>query len=143
MSIDFIVNGRVVSADTLLAGAPKAAKSRAEPPDQYHKGWRVMGHRPGAVEAACEAARVEFDAWEALAPTEQAAKIAKGSRAPKPWDLKVWLEKAKCKPVRSKPYSLKSAADLCAEMARKEGWTHVELVELTKGTLPAVDLARS
>ena len=142
MSINYIVNGQPVSEAALLASAPKASRPKAERPDQYHKGWRVMGHRPGAVDAACEAARIAFDAWEALTPTEQAAKIAKGSRAPKPWDLKAWLEKAKRKPVRSKPYSLKSAAEMCAEMARKEGWTHVEAVEISKGEMPA-DLARS
>jgi hypothetical protein len=44
-----------------------------------------------------------------------------------------WLGKHAPKRVRSKPYSLAEAADVCAELARKAGWQHVRVDELLRG----------
>lgn len=51
----------------------------------------------------------------------------------KPWDIEVFMKKNKPKRVRSKPYEIASAADECAELARKAGWLRVGVEEIMKG----------
>lgn len=96
-------------------------KVKRELPDEgYHKGWRVIGIPPGALE---EAKR------QYLA---DAAIEAADGKTPKPWDEHFWLMNAKGKPVRSKPYEIPEAAKTCKRMAEASGWLRVEIVELKK-----------
>lgn len=86
--------------------------------EEFHKGHRVMGHPPNAIEQA----KIEHE-------KRQSHKMI-GDR--KPFDPAFWIMNAKKKPVRSTPYALREAAEQCADMAAKAGWTHVEVVAIEK-----------
>ena len=88
----------------------------------YHKGWRVVGHPPGAFE-------------KALGDWQRVQKMAEDSGGKPIADLtqEDWLRVTKKKPVRSKPYEIVCAADQCADLARKAGWTEVKVLEISKG----------
>lgn len=109
------IHGDSVSIERLKAAAPKVAR-KTDGPGVYHKGFRVVGVPPGALESAAQGhARV-------------VAMAANAGGAPiKPFDPAGWLLTFRKKPVRAKPYELYSAADLCTDMARKAGWTAVEV----------------
>lgn len=113
------INGEPLSV-SLMGGikkkpsAPKEAKS-------YHNGWRVQGIPPGALEAA----KKQYAADLTLA---QAGK----AKPPKAWDEEAWLMNAKRKPVRPKPYEVPEAAQLCKQLAERDGWLRVEVVEMKK-----------
>lgn len=93
---------------------PKVVTER----EPRHKGFAVCGYPPGALDEARAAhGRV-------VAMAEKA-----GGAAPKPFDENEWRTKTKKKRV-AKPYSLRSAASQCADLARKAGWSGVEVVEL-------------
>lgn len=102
-------------------------------PDQFHKGFRVEGHPPGAMQAAQASREQAFAEWQALTDDEKRKRRFAGMREPKPWDEAVWLAKTKVKPVRSKPYELPAAADECAALAIKAGWLRVLVRPISKG----------
>lgn len=86
-----------------------------------HKGWRVSGIKPGMLEEAKQA-------HERLCQMAQKA----GGKPPEPFDEDAWLRTAKRTAVRSKPYPLQEAAQLCKELAIKTGWLQVQLQEIKK-----------
>lgn len=101
------------------ASYPPPKKTRAQP-DTYHKGWRVVGLPAGSIEQAQK---------EHLA--KQRAAEARGKTIAD-FDSMSWLAIAKRKPVRSKPYSVRSAADTCADLAVQAGWIGVQVLEISK-----------
>ena len=94
-------------------------KPKAQP-KTYHKGWRVVGLVAGSLEEAQKA--------HALKKRQGDAK----GKAVADFDVNAWLATAKRKPVRSKPYGIRSAADACAELAIKAGWIGVQVLEISK-----------
>ncbi|MDH1477753.1 hypothetical protein N5F13_25040 [Comamonas thiooxydans] len=86
-----------------------------------HKGWRVSGIKPGMLDEAKQA-------HERLCQMAQKA----GGKPPEPFDETTWLRTAKRTAVRSKPYPLQEAAQLCKELAIKTGWLDVQLQEIKK-----------
>lgn len=120
--------GESISAAQITAARDRAYQDRKPTkkkaaPDEYHKGWRVVGIPPGAMEMARDAnSRLR----------EMAEKA--GGKPIKPFDPAEWLRKAKHKPVRSKPYELQESANVCAELARKAGWLFVLVVELKRAS---------
>ncbi|WP_233425209.1 hypothetical protein [Comamonas thiooxydans] len=86
-----------------------------------HKGWRVSGIKPGMLDEAKQA-------HERLCQMAQKA----GGKPPEPFDEGAWLRPAKRTAVRSKPYPLQEAAQLCKELAIKAGWLEVHLQEIKK-----------
>ena len=86
-----------------------------------HKGWRVSGIKPGMLDEAKQA-------HERLC--QMAQKV--GGKPPEPFDEGAWLRTAKRTAVRSKPYPLQEAAQLCKELAIKAGWLEVHLQEIKK-----------
>lgn len=86
-----------------------------------HKGWRVSGIKPGMLDEAKQA-------HERLCQMAQKA----GGKPPEPFDEGAWLRTAKRTAVRSKPYPLQEAAQLCKELAIKAGWLEVHLQEIKK-----------
>lgn len=101
----------------------KCAKSAPKPkPEEksYHKGWRVVGIPPGELELArSEAQRLARTAIE-------------NGRAAKEFDEANWLQNHRGKPVRNKPYEIKSSADECAALAEKAGWLRVRVEEIKR-----------
>lgn len=93
-------------------------KRTAVGPTEWHKGWRVVGIPPGALEEA-----------KAAHEADAAAARAKG-KEPKVWDEQHWLMNAKKRPVRGKPYEVPEAAAQCKAMAERSGWLAVQVVEL-------------
>ena len=98
-------------------------KAAAKPVDaKYHKGWRVVGVPKTALDEAREEAATD------------AGIAAKAGRIAEPFNEQQWLMNAKAKPVRSKPYELREAAEQCKALAEKSGiWLRVQISEISKG----------
>ena len=131
--LEFVVRGAVTDEAGARAmlhrpAKPKAAGSAAA----YHGGWLVVGHAPGAAAEAERLAVARAAAWAAMSPAAQASAIATGQRKPREWVADDWLKAAKKKRV-AKAFSVQSAAVVCAEIARRDGWDGVEIEELAKG----------
>lgn len=88
-------------------------------PNSLHKGWKVQGIPPDALEKA----------------RHQHSMLMSANRDPKPFDEQEWLRNATRKPVRAKPYSIPDAAQACAELASRAGWLRVEVVAIEKKLL--------
>lgn len=114
--MDFVnIHGQLVHL------APATKRKRDPKPDEsYHRGWKVVGIPPGAYEKAVaeNQKQQQFDRTYGsevrpdLPPYEQ------------------WANNFTPKPVRAKPYEVPEAAEVCAEIARKEGWQRVFVIEL-------------
>lgn len=89
-------------------------------PDSCHKGWKVQGIPPDALEKARSR------------HLKQAHEAREAGREAKDFNEQDWLRNATRKPVRSKPYSIPDAAQTCAELATKAGWLQVEVVAIEK-----------
>ena len=96
--------------------AVPAPRVKRKQPESYHKGYRVLGVPPCDLE---DARRKHFEA--------QAT-----AKNPKDWDELHWLMNARKKPVNARPYELRAGAEKCAELAIRDGWQQVEIVELMK-----------
>lgn len=111
--VEFVnVNGRPVST-----AAQKRVKVSRDTPAEFHKGRRVVGYGPGAVHAAELAHLAAVSAWNEMSNESRSAAIKNGAREPGTWDFDRWQLKNRKTPVRSKPYSVESAANECASMA--------------------------
>lgn len=96
-------------------------QERKEKPviNSFHKGWRVQGIPPGALEKA----------------RHRHSMLMSANREPEPFSEAEWLRNATRKPVRAKPYSIPDAAQACAELASRAGWLRVEVVAIEKRPL--------
>ena len=131
-AMTFTVGGRVVTADTLIAAAPRKTSPKREGPAEYHKGWTVEGYPPGMIDEAERLANQNVARWAAMTDEQRAKAEKDGDRAPKPWDLNQWLISTKPKKVRSRPYEVPEAAQQCRELAVRSGWQHVRVIEQKK-----------
>lgn len=126
--IKFVINGRAMTAAEIAAAAPKTKRPPADTSQKFHKGFRVEGHPPGAMEQAEKSLKAEVEDFM----TAEHRGQAYGKR-PKEWDEKHWRMTQKKRPVRAKPYEVPEAAKLCAEMATKAGWLDVVVTEIKRG----------
>lgn len=98
------INGDPVS--TLASIKPK--KRDASGPAEYHKGFRVVGIPPGEYEQAQR--------------ENQAAQVVDrkygGDVRPDLPPYEQWANQFRPKPVRSKPYEVPDAANVCALLAK-------------------------
>lgn len=122
MPLTFLVNGREVTAEQFQAQAEKKKPKPVREQNGYHKGFRVVGHAPGAVDLAKFQREDEIRVWNRKRVGE----------SPKPWDEASWRRNSKKTALRSKPYDIYEAAELCADMARQDGWEDVEIIEVKK-----------
>jgi hypothetical protein len=114
MGQEFVnINGELFDMG-LAAPAPRVKRKQ---PDSYHKGYRVLGVPPRDLEHA-RRKHLEVQATE---------------KNPKEWDELHWLMNARKKAVNPRPYELRAGAEQCAELAIRERWRQVEIVELMKG----------
>lgn len=125
----FIVNGQEVTAEQFKVQAEKKKPKPVREQKGYHKGFRVVGHAPGAVEEAYHAHEKAIHDYRKESPARRAEM---GLKEPKPWDEDFWRRNSKKTPLRSKPYEIYEAAELCAEMAKKDGWEDIEIIEVKK-----------
>lgn len=111
------IHGQRVS----VAAIKQPAKAKSTGPEEFHKGFRVVGIPPGA--------------WD-LAKAQSEGDIAYAKRhdhkVPEPLTYEYFANSFKAKPVRSKPYELREAADQCRELAIKAGWDRVFVVEIKR-----------
>jgi hypothetical protein len=112
----------------------KLAKRESTAPDKFHKGWRVVGVSPEAIEAA----RRDRDQAINAAIKRNAGCDAGISRigrtmVPSPFDEAKWIEAAPLKPARTKPFEIPEAAQQCFDLAKKAGWLRLEIRLLSKG----------
>jgi len=121
--MDYIMNGRVVSeGEVMRKGAGQKMSRPRKPEASFHKGFRVEGHPPGAMEEAEKKCKEECAAYVTY-------PIGK---PPVAFNEAYWRNNHKKRPVRAKPYELQDAANVCAELARKAGWLDVVVVEVKK-----------
>ena len=116
----------------LSSSSARASASKAERPDEYHRGYSVEGFPPGFIDAAQKQADDSLAAWHAMSNEKREAAEKDGRREPKPWDLDQFLIRTKRKKVRSRPYEVEAAASECKALAERAGWTHVIVNELKK-----------
>lgn len=100
------VNYRGEEISLIDHGRPPRAKKEER---SFHNGWRVQGIPPGAMEDAREANR-----------RVAAMSNAAGGKPLPAFDPERWLMTAKSKPVRARPFEIRSAADECKALA--ESW---------------------
>jgi hypothetical protein len=130
----FSVGGVLISADQLKKATPKSPPRPKKPAaDKFHRGWRVSGHPPGALEAAQESRELSITLWASLSDESRKKARDGGQREPKPWDADVWRRTTTKKAVRSRPYEIHDAATQCAAMAASAGWLDVEVAAIAKG----------
>lgn len=122
MPLTFLVNGREVTAEQFQSQAEKKKPKPVREQKGYHKGFRVVGHAPGAMEEAKRDREDAIQTWN----RDRAGKM------PKTWDEASWRRNTKKTALRSKPYEIYEAAELCADMARQDGWEDVEIIEVKK-----------
>ena len=110
MELTFVnINGEVVDTASL-----KRTKRKASSYDKsFHKGFRVVGVSPEQMAYAVREFSVKF-------PGTAFNEIE-------------FLRNARRKPVRSRPYELRQAADECLELAKKSGWSGLQVIEVMKG----------
>jgi len=125
-------NGQPINVEAMKLQAIPRRQSKKEAPAEFHKGWRVQGHAPGAMEQARAESQRLTNLWNSQTELEKAEALRSGDRQPPEWDELKWRRDTRKKPVRSKPYEIPEAAKLCADMATKAGWLDIEVAELKK-----------
>lgn len=109
-----------IKAAKAMANQEAARKKKVVELKSFHKGWKVTGIPPGALEQArAEALR--------LGRIEE-----RNGRAAKEFNEAHWLANHKGKAVRAKPYEIESSASECAELATKAGWLRVQIEEVKR-----------
>jgi hypothetical protein len=114
---------------------PKPAPRKAEQPlklvDDPHdakvsQGFAVLGYRPGTPDLVLKVYELAVEG-HARKPTAH--------RSPGVFEdfESRWYRTNKPQRVRSRPYELREAADECAQLAEKYGWTRVQVEELLRG----------
>ncbi len=128
----FVLGERVVPAYELMARPkPKASKgvamkrTRERDEATHSAGFMVLGYTP-TTWANLPGLHTEAMRLHTAGPTEH-----KHPGDFEEWRAR-WMTKNKPKRVRSKPYELEDAANVCAELARKAGWMHVRLDEVMR-----------
>lgn len=132
MSINFIVRGQVRTAqevETILT-QPKKKIARDRP--QTHHGFLVHGYPPGHVIDAEKAHAKATAEWKTHTREMRDRALSEGKREPKPWDEAVWSKKHKRHRI-AKPFETPEAAEIAKSMVAKEGWTHLEIIEVKRG----------
>ena len=117
MNITFVnIHGQPVSTAPV-----KQARVTRDKSEKFHKGWRVVGFSPSRIEKA----KADHEKERAkLLSAEKFKDIG-------PFVLEQYMNKSKPRAVRSRPYEIHSSAVLCMQMAQKEGWLRVQVIELS------------
>ncbi len=126
MSLQFVnIAGEAISQSQIIAARAAAHQEAARKKKvieikSFHKGWKVTGIPPGALE-------------EARAEALRLGRIEEqNGRAAKEFNEAHWLSNHKGKAVRSKPYEIESGAAECAALATRGGWLRVRVEEVKR-----------
>lgn len=107
-----ITTARIASMKAFGASQERRKRAAAKADSvATHKGWRVTGIPPGALE-------------DAMASHQRVLELAAkaGGKPIEPFCRDTWLRKQRRVAVRSKPYSIEQAANDCRDLAIKLGW---------------------
>ncbi len=107
-------------------------RPKKEAPEEWHKGFDVVGRDPGACAAAKALRDQECIEWDVMPEDARAKLLKEGKRKPSPWDEAKWRIAAPKKRLRAKPFSIPQAAQEMAELCRRAGFEDVEVTELAK-----------
>lgn len=122
-----------ISGDKVNVAAVQPPKRRsAVERTPQHLGWSAQGFPPGHIAETEKRAHESWKRWLGYDEGRRASLIKNGNRPPKAWDLALWLQTAKPQRVRGRPFAIESAANECADLARRSGWEHVRVVELVR-----------
>ncbi|KXJ63083.1 hypothetical protein AXY46_03445 [Achromobacter xylosoxidans] len=114
----FMMNGSEYDESELKAmkaAAPKS-KPRSASTEEKFLGMRVAGFPPGFIETQ----RIAHE------------KAQQGAEFPAAFSVEQFLQTAKPKPVSHKMYQVRASADVCADLARRAGWEHVQVYQVTR-----------
>lgn len=128
MNLKYAFRGELVDEAQLIAAAPKTVRAPliAEP---KHNGFAVVGYKPGVIAEAEKAHAREMDRWRNKSPESRAEM---GLRDPGPWSAESWMRKHP--PLRvAKARETPDGANALAELAKRQGWEFVRVVELITG----------
>lgn len=130
--LQYVVNGRVVRAEGIIAqqrdfnsghtkkrtsgGSLKRVDNPADA--KFSVGWFVLGFSPEHLQQAEKQRGIDIAGAKAL----NAGEPHKPMPIPREWNQDEYMQTAKPKRVRAKPFEIESSADQCAELARKAGW---------------------
>jgi hypothetical protein len=125
----FIYQGVVLSEGDVIAALPKKVAPARLPPEPKHNGFAVVGYPPGTI---AEAER--FHASEKLRFDGACAedKVSGSVKDPGVWSEVAWLKKHPPRRV-AKSRATPGGASALADLAVKEKWEYVRVVELITG----------
>lgn len=122
-------HGEPIALDLNSPSFRAAPRPQRDRPAAFHRGWTVEGYPPGFLAEAERLQQEECARWLALTSEQITEKLKTGMRQPKPWSLTVFMQTTRKKKVRARPFEIAEAASVCADIARREGWDCVEVVE--------------
>lgn len=122
------LNGKPISIDPL---AKKKARPRESAPkaEVQFFGWFVVGFSPEHLEEARTRHEQEIEnarRHNKLHPHNQVD-------VPGPWNAQTYMNGAKPRKARPKPYETPEGANDCAQLCVRAGWLRVHLVEKRRG----------
>lgn len=138
--LTFIIRGQTVAAHDVAKYATPAKKRTSDGPlkrvydrsiAKESMGFLVWGYSPEQMTEAKKEHEAALKERDAL--IESDPSCAANLKAIQPWCADAFMNKAKPKRVRSKPYELFPAAETCKQMAEKAGWLRVTVEEVMKG----------
>ena len=106
----------------------KKVKDREKAKESH--GFLVVGFSAAHLERAKGDRLRDIEIFQGLS---EASRKEMGMKEPKPWNEAEYMDKAKPKRVRSRPYEMAVAADECAALATMAGWQRVSVQEILKG----------
>ena len=124
------VNGEPWNPRHAALVPPPKAKREAEA--EWHKGWLVVGHRPGECAAAEVARADEIRRWANMSDYELQQALRDRKREPKPWNEEEWRRTGRKHPAHARPFEVPQAAEEMKLLAIRSGWEDVEVTELAK-----------
>jgi hypothetical protein len=127
-SLDFVVRGQVMDAETVRNVSDKARPKQPKQVEPKHGGFAVIGWPPGYIDAAKEKHEARYASWYAM--SEQ-LKRKWADEAPKARDEHAW--RAEHKPHKLATRATPDGADALAALAKKSGWTEVVVLEVIRG----------
>ena len=131
--LKYVIGGKLKTLGEIMVSALKIKRPTSDAPHEFHKGFRVEGHPPGALEEAEKVRKLDIEVF--LRAQREGREFGK---KPRDWNENLWRTTHKKRPVRAEPYEVPEAAKVCADMATKAGWTDVVVMEIKR-----VDSSRS
>lgn len=126
--LEFIVRGQSMTAELFTKIADKAPPKPRRESEPKHGGFAVVGWPPNWIADQQASHDKEHARYLGLSKDERRDYFGSASR---PWDEQVWRSEHKQHTLSKR--ATPDGADALAELARKQGWTEVVVVEVIRG----------